>query len=254
MTPTWTTLAPWSTLLPTLAEVGLNVVGVAEPDSVAASQGMRSAVVFGSGGPALWHAFVAAIQADPTVLTAHAHPFDRFVARAIAAADPTPVDREWVRCAFDAERFVDFRPLARAAGFGWSGKLGLLMHPVHGPWQGLRAVCFTRQVLPRTGARSGAGPCVGCAAPCVDACPTSAVSRSARFDIRACAAHKQAGGCQGRCAARNACPEGAGSRYPDLEQNYHDDRLSGRTRLVAELRIGADGHVGEGPYWSDWVE
>jgi ferredoxin len=254
MSPRWTDRAPWSTLLPALRDIGLNVVGVTEPDDTAREAGARSAIVLGSGGPALWHAFVAAIIDDPTVLTAHAHPLDRFIARTLAAADPEGTDRTWVRCAYDAERFVDFRPLAFDAGLGWPGRLGLLMHPDHGPWLGLRAVCFTTEDLPRTGPLAGPGPCAACPAPCATACPTTAVRFGRSFDIRACAAHKQRGGCAGSCAARNACPEGAASKYPMEEQNYHDDRKVGREQLARALKIGADGHVGEGPYWSDWAD
>ena len=254
MTAPWTTTEPWAPILSALHDIGLNVVGVSEPDDTARAAGMRSAVVVGSGGSALWEAFVAAIRRDPGVLTDHAHPLDRFIARAITSADPTPTGRAWVRCAFDAERFVDFRPLARSAGLGWPSRLGLLLHTEHGPWMGLRAVCFTTDDLPRTGPQSGAGPCDGCPAPCAGVCPAGAVSSSRGFDIRACAAHKQAGGCAGSCLARNACPEGGGSRYPMLEQNYHDDRRMGRSRLAAHLRIGTDGHIGEGPYWSEWAD
>lgn len=254
MTTPWHTREPWDTVLPALAEVGLNAVGVTTPDDTARAWGARSAVVFGSGGPRLWAAFLAAVEADPTVLTGHAHPLDRFVARAILRADPTPTGREWVRCAFDAERFVDFRPLAEGAGLGWASRLGLLLHPQHGPWMGLRAVCFSPQALPPTGPLPGAGPCAGCAAPCATACPTSAVSAGVAFDIQACSRHKLAGSCVDRCAARNACPEGAGSRYPPLEQHYHEHRKGGRSALAAHLRIGADGFVGEGPYWSDWAD
>lgn len=253
MNSDWQVCAPWDRLLPALSELGLNAVGVTEPDAEAAASGARSAVVFASGGPALWQAFVAAIESDPTVLTAHAHPLDQFIARRLAALDAGSEHRFWVRCAWDAERFVDFRPLARSAGLGWPSRLGLLLHPTHGPWMGLRAVCFTTDALPKTGALAAPGPCEGCAAPCASACPTSAVSLDAPFDIRACASHKQGGGCAGSCAARNACPMGSGSRYPMLEQNYHDDRVSGRVRLAADLGITQDGHVGEGPYWADWV-
>ncbi len=252
--PVWAQREPWSTLLERLEAIGLNAVGVTEPDREAAAHGARSAVVFASGGSALWDAFVQAIQADPRVLTEHAHPLDRFIARQLASLDAIDSGRCWVRCAHDAERFVDFRPLAQSAGLGWPGRLGLLMHPKFGPWMGLRAVCFTEELLPRTPALSAPSPCDGCPAPCASACPTLAVTTDAPFDIRACAAHKQDGGCAGSCAARNACPAGRTFRYPMLEQNYHDDRRTGRIQLASVLRVGADGHIGEGPYWSDWAD
>lgn len=255
----------WTGVLGELERVGLNTVGVVAADSVPSAgevlPGCRSVVVVASGGSALWEAFVAACRADPRVLTDHDHPLDRFIARALAAADPSPpASRLWVRCAADAERFIDFRPLARAAGLGWPSRLGLLIHPDHGPWLGLRAACFTTELLAPSDVLPGLGPCDGCSAPCAEACPVSAVAASAgdpqeagdRFDIGACAQHKQAGGCLGMCHARRACPHGAASRYPDLEQRYHDDRIGGR-RALAEWLSVADERVGVGPHWDAWV-
>ncbi len=247
----------WETLLTGLREIGLNHVGVAAPNAEAEAvlPGCTGVVVFASAGPALWHAFVAAVKRDPQVLTAHAHPLDQFIASALRRLDPAPsADRLWVRCAFDAERFVDFRPLAFAAGLGWPSRLGLLMDDEVGPWMGLRAACFVRTLPPQLhirGPRTGPSPCEGCAAPCVSECPAGALAGG--FRISACADWKQQGGCVGRCAARNACPVGATHRYPPLAQAYHDDRLSGRRALAAALGISHDPFLGEGPYWSDWA-
>ena len=251
--------APWPDVRASLARVGLNAVGVADGSPYQAElPGCRAVVVFGSGGPALWDAFVAAIEADPATLCAEQHPLDRFIARAIAATDPTPgPTRRWVRCAFDAETFVDFRPLSLAAGLGWPSRLGLLLHPEHGPWLGLRAACFTTEPLPLDTPLDGDGPCADCPAPCEAACPVGAVS-AARFDIGRCAAHRTPphqggpGGCPEACASRNICPVGINSRYSALEQYYHDNRLDGRRALARSLGV-TDAVAGEGPYWVNWA-
>src|SRR5690242_11477907 len=81
-----------------LAPAGLNAVGVADPARWDASvpeprraerlsAGTRAIVVVGSGGPALFRAFEAAVRADPGALTRAPHPLDAFVRRAIEAAD-----------------------------------------------------------------------------------------------------------------------------------------------------------------------
>lgn len=247
---------PWaSRLAAALADIGLNEVGVAPGEPwQEVLPGCRSVLVFASGGPTLWESLERAIANDPAVLTGSQNPLDDFVAAAIRAADPAPpTSRTWVRCAAEPERFVDFRPLARDAGLGWTSRLGLLINPRHGPWVGLRAACFTTEALTVTGALAGAGPCDGCPAPCATACPVDAVVPG-RFDIRACAGHRAQGGCPTRCEARNACPEGAQSRYPAAEQLYHDNRVSGRKVLADRLGVEGDPFLGAGPYWKEWSE
>lgn len=249
-----------SALTARLAAFGLNAWGVADGQPYqSVLPGCRSVLVFGSGGPALWQHFVAWLRADPARLSGEQHPLDAFIQRSLEAADPAPeTSRRWVRCAADETCFVDFRPLARDAGLGWSSRLGLLLHPVYGPWMGLRAACFTTEALPVTGAAPGDGPCAGCAAPCVTVCPAEAV-RAEGFDIVRCAAWRAPeheggrGGCPTSCGARNACPEGAAWRYPDLEQHYHDNRRTGRAALGALLGVDQPGQ-GVGPHWGTWAK
>lgn len=256
---------PWMhAVLRALAPFGLQRWGVAPLEPGAGPlPGATHALVIASGGPALWSAFEAAIGADPEVLRAEAHPLDAFVARALAAADPAPPpSRRWVRCAADEPTFVDFRPLALAAGLGWPGRLGLLMGPDDGPWLGLRAACFTTEPLPASAPLPGPGPCARCPAPCAPACPVGAPAAGtaawgggpAPFGIAACAAHRAAGGCRSACLSRNACPEGSTSRYSDREQAYHEDRPSGRPALARALGVQGDRHPGLGPPWADWAE
>jgi len=239
-----------------LAPAGLQRWGVAPVEGACPLPGARSALVFASGGPGLWQGFVDAVAAEHARLRDEAHPLDAHVARLLRAADPDPPpSRRWVRCAADEPTFVDFRPLAAAAGLGWASRLGLLLHPEDGPWIGLRAACFTTEALPPSAPAPGQGPCAGCAAPCVAACPVGAVPAGlgARFGIGACAAHRTSGGCPSACAARNACPEGSASRYPPEAQAYHEDRAAGRAALAARLGVNDDLHAGLGPPWSAWA-
>ncbi len=236
-----------------LAEVGLNVVGVADGRGhEAVLPGCRSVLVFASGGTALWEAMCADLAAHPTHLSAETHPLDAFVARAITSADPAPpASRRWIRCAAEPEAFVDFRPLARDAGLGYSGRMGLLMHPEHGPWVGLRAACFTTEVLAVDGPLTGEGPCPGCPGHCAQACPGGAFPEGS-LDIRKCATfHRRSDRCLGQCEARLACPEGAASRHGALQHRYHYDRRGGRVALAAALGID-DERVGVGPHWGEW--
>ena len=235
-----------------LGDAGLNAWGIADGRGYdELLPGCRSVVVFGSGGQALWAALSAELSVRPEGLSGEDHPVDQFVARAIQRADPSPAGRRWVRCAGDAETFVDFRPLALGAGLGWHSKLGLLMHPTFGPWLGLRAACFTTEELPLTGMLPGDGPCASCAAPCIPACPGGAMS-PAGIDIRRCAAsHRQSDACAKTCHSREACPEGPEHRYVREQLDYHYDRATGRKALAERLRID-DPRSGAGPFWDAW--
>jgi len=241
-----------------LADAGLNAWGVAPGDAYDhLLPGCRSVMVFASGGGRLWEAFLDDVRAHPGHLSDEQNPLDAFVRRSIEAADPgaAAAGRRWVRCAGDAEVFVDFRPLALAAGLGQHSRLGLLLHPTYGPWMGLRAACFTTEELEPTGPLAAPGPCEGCDAPCAVACAGGAISPSEGIDIRRCSGFHvetgEEGPCARACHARAACPEGAGHRYSELEIGYHYDRRGGRRRVAAALGVEV-GFEGSGPYWGSW--
>jgi hypothetical protein len=170
--------------------------------------------------------------------------FDAF-ARARDAADtaPNPLDRhtravvvEAARAALDplgvvhAEHFpflgataggvvIPFQRLGRAAGLAASSPLGLQIHPTYGAWWAYRALVVVDVELPRAEPLSDG--CAGCPAPCVDACPASAVQLTG-FSIPACHARRlEAEPCRLWCAARIACIRGPEHRYSDEQLAFH---------------------------------
>ena len=241
-----------------LAPAGLNAIGVADGARWQAQlPGCRSVVVVGSGGPALFAAFQRWLAAAPERLQEHAHPLDAFVAAHLSAVDPPgwqgAADRRWAPCAADGPR-VDFRRLAVDAGLGWLSRTGLLLHPEHGLWLGLRAALFTTAELAPTGPLTGPGPCGGCPAPCMQACPGGAMVRSptpgnpSAWDWQACRDFRVDQPCRARCDVRNACPEGAASRYPALAQHYHNDHSGGGRAALAQT-LGVASGEGRDPGW-----
>ena len=239
--------------LEALASLGLNAVGVADGGPwQEVLPGCRSVLVLGSGGTGLWEAFCADCRAHPAHLQEELHPLDSFVARSLDQIDPTPPEsRRWVQCSATEETVVDFRTLALQAGLGWPSLLGLLISPEFGPWMGLRAACFTTEALPQTPPAAGDGPCPGCPAPCITACPATAVSREG-WDVKRCSNHHfDTTDCAEKCDARRACPEGEAHRYGDVQTRYHYNRVTGRAALGRALDIANPG-VGIGPHWEDW--
>ncbi len=237
-----------------LRAFGLDVQGVADGTKYDAwLPGCRSVIVFASGGSALWEALLAACRIDPRRWSAQEHPLDAFVRAEVTAIDPLPPpSRRWVFCGALDEEQPDFRTLAWEAGLGYPSKLGLLLHPVYGPWLGLRAACFTTERIAPTGPLPEVGPCEGCPAPCVDACPGSAMSRQRGWDVRACSGfHEASPICHRDCASRVACPVGEQHRYGELQRLYHNNRVLGRPAVASFLGI-EDDKVGVGPRWALW--
>lgn len=91
---------------------------------------------------------------------------------------------------FEAKAYVDTgpvveRPLARAAGLGWTGKNTCLIHPKLGSWNFL-AVLVTSLELPDREAHFVVPDRCGSCTRCIDACPTGALFEPYRMDARRC--------------------------------------------------------------------
>jgi epoxyqueuosine reductase len=185
--------------------------------------GARAALVVGSAGRAFFEAFTRARapgDARPNPLDRHTRAVVEEAAR--AALDPLGVAH--------AERFpflgeaaagvvIPFQRLGRAVGLAATSPLGLQIHPTYGAWWAYRALVVVDAELPPA-ERLGDG-CAGCPAPCVAACPASAVQR-AGFSVPACHARRlEAEPCRLSCVARHACIRGPEHRYSDAQLAFH---------------------------------
>ncbi len=118
-------------------------------------------------------------------------------------------------------------PLLKLLGeLGWLRPSPLMntLHAHIGSWWAVRAVVALagNDEAPVETTTLGADPCLGCAAPCISACPGGAVSR-AGWRFEACAAQRlaPASPCAATCPARLACPAGAPLRYGSDVLAYH---------------------------------
>jgi hypothetical protein len=182
--------------------------------------GARSLLVIGSGGRALWRALEAAGGAvGPDPLDAHTR---RALEGCVALLRGAG---EGARAAFAHERragaYADLVALGRAAGLGAPSRLGLLVHPVYGPWLSLRALLATTLAWPAPAPLAGFDPCRGCPAPCAAACHGQAVT-PAGFAVPACAAaRRREPRCRPRCDARHACVLGQEHAYLEVAESHH---------------------------------
>jgi hypothetical protein len=148
---------------------------------------------------ALWPRFVAAMR-DPA-LAAESDPLDRYTERAIEAAFPgAPVyfgHREYAA----SGGFLPFTRLAVATGLGALAASHLVIHPIYGPWFGLRAVILVSGDPPATAPIPS--PCS-----CGHACKVTLVSA------------REATSWEPWLAVRDACSLRAW-RYSDDQIRYH---------------------------------
>ncbi|MBX3181564.1 MAG: hypothetical protein KIT72_13165 [Polyangiaceae bacterium] len=177
---------------------------------------------------ALWPAFVTARQrgevGPPDPLDAYTEAAHEAALRA-AGATARPL---W------AHRGTPVLPIQRVAerlGLCHVGPAGLAVHPVYGPWFGLRALLVFPPglhggaPLPTAPAPTaapapsaplpGAGPCAGCAAPC-RAAFDHARRATERLDKQGIAATWRLW-----VAARDACPVGREHRYSAAQLAHH---------------------------------
>jgi hypothetical protein len=177
----------------------------------------RGVIVVGHAGRALWPRFRASPEYAETE-----DPLDRYTARCMAeVAASTSPGAHW---ALYSERregsFVPLVALARRAGLGTPGRIGVLLHPEFGPWISFRALLFVPQALASAGPLDFA-PCAGCDAPCARACHGNAVGAEG-LDSQGCYATRlfQAD-CALRCDARSACVVGPEHAYPQAQLAHH---------------------------------
>jgi len=211
-----------------LARAGLTLSGglpIAAYDSLVSppwrsaelAPGARGALVVGNAGRTLWERFQESAEAGLTD-----DPLDRYVRRALEAAASHWEPRAAV--AFYADRregvYLPIVALARRAGFGTPGRIGVLIHPEYGPWLAIRAVLLVPESLSEEPV-APFDPCSGCPAPCAQACVGLAVGARG-LDARRCYDTRLADhGCAGACAARSACVVGRAHAYAPAQLAHH---------------------------------
>jgi hypothetical protein len=224
-----------------LAPLGLNLIGVTtvaaydalvpERYRLGGDGAVRAAIVIGNGGGAFWSSFRAHV-AQHSGYDARPHPLDDFTSEIMHELVLPTAARLRVRARLrvpfgTSDPPLSFVHLAEAAGLGRRSILGVLIHPEFGPWIALRGALLIDEEASAPRPAAGFDPCPRCLdRPCVRACPGSAVTFTAGWDIPRCIGHRQAneGACADRCHARFECVYGRAYRYPADELAYHQRR------------------------------
>ncbi|WP_245408293.1 hypothetical protein [Zhengella mangrovi] len=184
-----------------------------------------SVLLVGHGGGTIWEPFERWRDLQPEGM---AHPLDGWskqvlesVARDCDARAVFPSDPPYLPFQRWAMRAEGLRP----------SPLGVLMHPVFGPWHGYRGALLFSQALAISPAGTVSHACDSCAAkPCLATCPVAAYSPQG-FEVDTCRSHVRgaSGGlCRNSgCLARNACPVGRDHRYSGVQQRFHQAAFLG---------------------------
>jgi hypothetical protein len=202
-----------------LAPHGLGVLGgFATTPEDDAPPGTATLLLVGPVGAGYWPAFATSAEAADGA----PDPLDRWSARVIGAA-ARDVGATAV-FPFVGPPYAPFLRWALRSGRAWPSRLGMLIHEERGLWVSYRgALALPDALTPAPFARR-AGPCEGCPAPCLTACPVEAFE-PAGYAVDRCRAHlerAEGADCAGLgCRARRACPVGRDAAPGPEQAAFH---------------------------------
>ena len=185
---------------------------LAQTDGIAYSQ----VLLFGHGGRSLWPAVEGRIANEQ-------HPIDNFSTELASAFVEEYAPNADYRVLYPADACAPpLISLGTLAGWHRPSPFLLGINSQWGSWFAYRALVVADTQLPTTAPLAGESPCLGCPAPCIDACPADAVSHSA-FDMTACVTHRleDNSSCAATCLSRTACPIGKNHQYDGEQMSYH---------------------------------
>ena len=166
---------------------------------------------------ALWGPFVEDLRARPALLD-DADPLDRYATGVITRA-LEPLSVRWLlRGASEPPpRRVGMQRLAQVSGLAHLAPSNLCVHPVFGPWIGLRAAVVIDVDGPEGEAVEPPSPCDDCAERCVSAFERAMTASGNRA--------RDQGDIERSwslwLAVRDACPVGREHRYGEEQIRYH---------------------------------
>lgn len=182
--------------------------------------GARGVLVVANAGRTLWPLFSSSPEASRPE-----DPLDTYTRRVFEEA--TSPDAGFAL--YNERREGSYLPLvtlAERAGLGIPGRVGVLLHPVYGPWMSLRGVVFTREPV-ELAPVSSFDPCTGCPAPCAEACHGNVVHLDG-VDVEGCYRTRLTlRECALRCDARAACVIGPEHAF-SADQVAHHSRIRRR--------------------------
>lgn len=198
---------------------GLIVMGALHAAPAGARGVAQGTLILLGAGPAFWPVFRASDEAQDGA----PDPVDRWSARvvgglanAFGAAAYYP---------FGGPPHAPFTDWALKSGRAFTTPVGMMVHDTVGMMISYRGALHFGDELAIPAPRAGS-PCDGCAErPCATACPVSALSAGAPYDVPACHSFLDSPGGQScmlsGCAARRACPVSRGAEREPEQSALH---------------------------------
>lgn len=221
-----------------LTDFGLNLsapLALADYDSLVPeawraeriAAGCRGALIVGNAGRALWPLFAASPEAS-----LRRNPLDRYTARVLADVSGLagPATRFTTYTERRDDTYLPLVRLAERAGFGVPGRVGVLLHPVYGPWISIRGVLYLQEEL-ASPTLEVFDPCTGCPAPCALACHGGVVGSDGVDSVGCFRTKLLQPACRAACDARSACIVGPEHAF-SAEQIAHHSRIRWRPSTV----------------------
>ncbi|MEM8790633.1 MAG: ferredoxin [Pseudomonadota bacterium] len=210
-----------------LATQGLRITGSFAPAPSAEGSAFAEIALIGADGARMWEVF----QVSPEARDGRRDPLDRWSSRVIAA-----VASDLGATALFPFGGPPWQPFLRWAVEGEgarSSPVAMQVSPSRGLWMSYRGALGFQESrgFPRP---AGGDPCLGCAAPCVSACPVDAFADGS-YDVPKCVGHiNSAAGaeCLSGCKVRLACPIGEPPPLP--QRRFHMEAFR-RSRNEASL-------------------
>ncbi len=186
----------------------------------------KSVVLVGFAGNSFWEIFKDYIKENPGFKNKSDDLIDNYtVLKFIEAAKILNSHKIKYKSVFpfgkDAAE-LNFLKLGELAGAGVPSLLGILLHPIYGPWISLRGAFITNLELNEYDSPiSKFSPCPACDKPCISACPANTISTSG-WDWKSCMKFRISDEtCASSCTSRRACPYGKTQQYSEEQIQYH---------------------------------
>jgi len=186
----------------------------------------NSVILVGFGGKSFWEIFQGYLKRNAEFKINNIDLIDNYSVlkfnEASKILDKYRISHKFVYPFGEKALDLNFLRLGELAGAGVPSLLGILLHPVYGPWVSLRGAILANLKLEEYSSPiSDFAPCPSCDKPCIRACPARTVSVSG-WDWEACMRFGLSDTtCAASCASRRACPWGKDQQYSDEQLEYH---------------------------------